>query len=79
MTNENLTSQSPEVEKSPLRAIFVIVAGILILLAIALLHGPCDPAPEPVPADCKPGQPCPVDHGATGPIEAPSDIVRDTV
>lgn len=45
-------------------AFLLAVAGTVMVLA----DDDCWPEPEPIPADCKPGQPCPVDEpaGTTG-------------
>ncbi|RTL04396.1 MAG: hypothetical protein EKK62_16510 [Acidimicrobiia bacterium] len=45
-----------------------IIATLLLVLLVLLIarKGPCDPPPEePIPADCKPGEACPVDAPAT--------------
>jgi len=62
------SSETEKVHKRGHRAGFGLAIGILLLIAIiSLLAGPCDPAPEPVPAgECKPGQPCPVSNETTG-------------
>lgn len=53
--------------KKEIAAKVVILAVILAVVILGVLRkGPCDPAPEPIPADCKPGQPCPVESETTG-------------
>lgn len=67
--NEHVgSSETEKAHKRGHRAGFGLAVGILLLIALVLLiAGPCDPAPEPVPAgDCKPGQPCPVSNETTG-------------
>lgn len=44
----------------------VVIAIVVVLFVVA--EDDCWPEPEPVPADCKPGRPCPVD-GDTGGVE----------
>lgn len=61
------SSETEKAHKRGHRAGLGLAIGILLLIALVLLiAGPCDPAPEPVPADCKPGQPCPVGAETTG-------------
>lgn len=47
-----------------------LVAAAIVFVAVLFIlrEDDCWPEPEPVPADCKPGQPCPVD-GETGGVE----------
>lgn len=58
-------------------ALLLAVAGTVMVLA----DDDCWPEPEPIPADCKPGQPCPVDEpaGTTGgDVKAPASGTTST-
>lgn len=44
------------------------LVALIFVAVLIVFKDDCWPEPEPVPADCKPGQPCPVD-GETGGIE----------
>lgn len=46
----------------------VLLAIFFVAVLFVLREDDCWPEPEPVPAECKPGQPCPVD-GETGGVE----------
>lgn len=50
MTMEKSLTENEKPSKRPFDWRFWIAVGCLIILAAILLHGPCDPAPEPIPA-----------------------------
>lgn len=72
-------SESEKAHKRGHMAGLGLAVGILLLIALILLiAGPCDPAPEPVPAgECKPGQPCPVASETTG-VPLPESSMKET-